>query len=151
MGNLRIFANISLLLSLIALYTQNVQGYSGGADPSVCDSMKPGHGADSQTSPSPYTVTMSKNAVQGYENVEITISSKNGNDIFKGFLVQVRKVGGDNKAVGEFKDLEDDHTRTLDCFGRKKSAMTHKSSDEKKSVTVHWEAPNDADAEYQVL
>ncbi len=54
--------------------------------------------------------------------------------------------------VGEFKDLEEDTVaRTLDCFGRKKSAMTHKSSNEKKSVTVHWVAPNDADAEYQVL
>ena len=45
-----------LILLLLCGYSE---GYSRGAPTSACGSMKPGHGPQSQTSTSPYKVTVS--------------------------------------------------------------------------------------------
>lgn len=141
---------------------QYANGYSTGAPTSVCDAMIPGHGHSPQTGASPYTLTLSRTAVSGFQPVDITLSGGGDNNNILGFLIQVRKSGGDGRVAGEFKvpvqedeDDDDDNASTavskgIDCFGVARSAMTHTSNDAKKSVTVQWIAPNDADGEYQV-
>lgn len=127
-----------------------MNSYSSGADPSVCDTMIPGHGGSSQNGAIPYSLALSNTAVSGYDTVDIILSGKE-TDSFVGFLIQVRKVGGDGKATGEFKEEATGNAGPLDCFERTKSAITHTSKDVKKNVTVQWIAPNDEDAEYEVL
>lgn len=136
---------------LISVTSHYASGYSGGASPAVCGSMIPGHGENPQPSDTnPYKIMVGQTSLQGFDTLDITLTSQNGNDIFKGFLIQVRKPGGDT-AVGEFNgDGKDPDARTMSCFGTPNSAMTHTGSNEKKSVTVQWIAPNDSDGEYQV-
>jgi hypothetical protein len=53
--------NILCILSVLGM-VGGVVGYSTGADPSACNSLTPSHGYTPQSSPSPYTITLSSSS-----------------------------------------------------------------------------------------
>ncbi|CAL8133643.1 unnamed protein product [Orchesella dallaii] len=151
MRKLRRTLPIVLALTLVHAIS-TVNGFKDGAPESLCGSMIPSHGSSPQTGPNPYKVVVSKTSVKGQEVVDITITSVSGNDDFKGYLLQVRKPGEDRKAFGRFNEIiENDLGKALKCFDAEHSAVTHNSNKPKKSVTFQWTAPNEEDAEYEIL
>ncbi|ODM96838.1 putative ferric-chelate reductase 1 [Orchesella cincta] len=151
MGKVRRTLPIVLAFTLVHAIS-TVNGFGGGAPNGVCKTMLPGHGSSPQTGPNPYKVEISKSSLMGQEVMDITISSKTGSDDFVGFLLQVRKPGDNNKAYGSFNEvIENDLGQTLECFDIANSGVTHKNNKPKKSITVQWTAPNDEDAEYEIL
>ncbi|XP_066156071.1 putative defense protein Hdd11 [Euwallacea fornicatus] len=122
---------IVTLFSLVAA----AWGYSAGAPEGVCEDMTPKHPVAPQKSPFPYKVTLDKSEVQPGEEVLITVSGQP----FKGFFVQVRES---DKAVGTFQ-IPGNHKyiKTVNCFGTKGSAATHKNAVDKKDVELVWKAP----------
>lgn len=143
MKALIIFIQFILAISHIA---PEVHAYQTGAPTVACDSLLPNHGVPPQSSPSPYKIVLERTQTYASAPLEITLTSKNGRDEFKGFLIQVRgdnPEGADaefyNKPLGEFENntrLKD--ARVLPCNGVHNLAMTHKGPEPKKSVTVKW-------------
>ncbi|KAJ8968588.1 hypothetical protein NQ314_002254 [Rhamnusium bicolor] len=103
-----------LVIFTIFAVISSTWAYSAGAPESTCDDMTPKHPVEPQKSRLPYKILISKDAVKGGEEVEITISGK----IFKGFLLQVRN---EDKAVGEFQIPDDDkYSKATNCHGAKR-------------------------------
>ncbi|XP_062619064.1 ferric-chelate reductase 1-like [Saccostrea cucullata] len=80
---------IMLIVYLGLVLLCGYHGYPFGAPESACDNMTPVHGAPSQTTSSPYVITMSSSSLTTGNNFSITISSKDGKTTFKGFLLKV--------------------------------------------------------------
>lgn len=138
-----------VLAFLVIISNSAVSPHSSGAPTSVCSSMVPDHrGTAPQTGLNPYTVKLHKSTSK-QDIIKITLASHSVNDMFRGFLIQVRAPGG-NKTFGEFKH-DSEELQTLDCFRMRKSAITHSSNGLKMSVSVQWTPPtSDSDKEYQV-
>lgn len=130
---------ILLLLSIFSLIAPSLS-YGSGAPSVACEKMIPDHGPPPQTSPSPYKVVLNKKMLSVHEPLEITLTSKSGQDIFVGFLVQVRMnlTGQPEKPYGGFVEGDDDNARLLACSNIPDNAMTHNSNKPKKVVKVHW-------------
>merc|ERR1719373_463824 len=106
--------------------------------------MKPGHGPQSQTSTSPYKVTVSGNTVStgGQLTVEL---NPTGSETFKGFFLQARN--SDDDIIGSFETVTNDGN-----YGNKpQTAVTHVNSDPKSSVKVKWTAPSDFEGSVKIL
>ncbi|XP_061177112.1 putative ferric-chelate reductase 1 homolog [Saccostrea echinata] len=112
-------------------------GYPSGAPESACDNMTPIHGAPPQTTSSPYVITMSSSHLTTENNLTITISSKDGQTTFKGFLLEVftnlsspiRFTGG------EFKVPDNAKRR---CIG----GATHTDHNPKLLCILSWNPTN---------
>ncbi|CAH0558323.1 unnamed protein product [Brassicogethes aeneus] len=110
-----------------------------GAPPTVCDSMLPGHNESlPQAVPLKQKFTVSNSEVKAEEDVKIVVSGPD----FKGFMVEVR-AKDQNKAVGQFVDVDAKISQTIDCHGNKDSAITHVDKEPKKEVTLTWKAPKE--------
>ncbi|XP_039277082.1 putative ferric-chelate reductase 1 homolog isoform X1 [Nilaparvata lugens] len=127
-----------LCMTLLALTTRHVTGYSNGAPTFVCETMVPGHGVGPQTSTAPYTVT-AQHAANEAGKVHVTVYSPTQDD-FTGFLVQARPDPNNTRVIGSFSAVPD-NSKTIDCSGFKGSAATQKSNSAKRSVELEWEAP----------
>jgi len=140
---------ISVLWIISILKVSHISGYPGGAPKSVCNSMLPLHGADSQTSPVPFNISLSSLDVQGGDQVTIELRSPPGR-FFKGFMVVVTKPGT-NEAHGSFAS-PGQGAKSLGCFDKPNSGATHVEGNEKSIVKLSWTAPNDEDdVKFQVL
>jgi hypothetical protein len=134
------------LLSLV-LFVNDCSGYGKGAPnaPIICETMLPKHNVEPQTTPSPYKITLSESKLTGGDTMTIKLEAPEG-EYFKGYLVLVKKAGGDTKKpFGQF-NVTSNYTQALDCFGEQRSAVTHTkdfSSEERKSITLDWVAPDD--------
>ena len=85
-------------------------GYSQGAPDSACNTLVPGHGVDSQSSLSPYTLTPSVASAEPAQRIKVTLGSSDGSP-FKGFIVQARD-SNNNEVIGTF--FTDEH-KYLTC------------------------------------
>jgi len=141
------------LLGLLCLF-HTTSAYQNGAPDSaeICEKLSPKHGVDPQTSPSPYSVNVNRNSLNGGEKLTITLQAPS-ESYFKGFLVSVKKAGDAKAPVGKF-DISGEQNRTgksLKCFGLPKSAATHIDGSEKKQVSLDWIAPNEDLSELEVV
>jgi hypothetical protein len=138
-----------LLLLSLAIFANDCSGFGTGAPnaPAICETMLPKHDVPAQTTPSPFTVTLSETGLKGGDKMTIKLEAPEGEHL-KGYLVLVKKAGGDTKKpFGRF-NVTSNHTQALDCFGEQKSAVTHTkdfSSEERKGITLEWVAPNNED------
>jgi len=129
---------LRLLVPMLAVVY--VQAYGTGAPVTACSDQVPaGHGVVAQTSPVPYDVTPSAETVMVGKTVEITIRDAD-QGFFKGFFVQARlALDPDSPAQGRFR--ADSRYKLVSCGGNEDSAITHKNNDDKRMITVNWEAP----------
>ncbi|KAJ4431432.1 hypothetical protein ANN_20029 [Periplaneta americana] len=98
-----LFQDIKMIargLSILLLITipTHIIAYKSGAPETVCDSMIPDHHSTPKTTPSPYTISVSKNSIKAGESVQVTLAGAK-NTQFKGYFIQAR-VG--NTPIGKF-------------------------------------------------
>ncbi|XP_030847137.1 putative defense protein Hdd11-like [Strongylocentrotus purpuratus] len=141
--------NVMTLLSfMIGIYSflvlcqvQNSNAYPTGVVTSACGDMTPNHGPSSQTSVSPYTISVSPAFYQPGEQMTVTISSNAGSPALKGILLQARLTGTD-QIIGVWSLEGTTGFQTLACNGVN-SAVTHTSSDDKPATfQLNWTPPN---------
>lgn len=162
-----------VILLAVASCLAAVQAYSKGAPVDVCEDMTPKHPVPPQKTRMPYSVRVNKDKVRSGETVKITL---NGQDSFKGFLVQVRQ-GGKNLPIGKFVvDAKDKHVHTIGCGQGQQvmlerfrqiitllvpglnrffppmlqNAATHKNSDDKNNLSIDWQVPPNVKGQAQV-
>ncbi|XP_075214688.1 putative defense protein 2 [Lycorma delicatula] len=106
----------------------------------ACETLTPVHSHHQpQTSPSPYTITLSKTLVEPSDKIEIRITGKSGIQ-FKGFMVQARS--GDKIINGRFERTN--NIGLIDCFDGKENTATnavHPDRIDKDEVKLIWFAP----------
>ena len=61
-----------------------------------------------------------------------------------GFLIQARRVGGDQEPIGEFYTRE---ASRINCGGGEQNTITHRNNREKSSVSAQWIAPKEYEGE----
>ncbi|XP_078322490.1 putative ferric-chelate reductase 1 isoform X2 [Crassostrea virginica] len=107
--------------------------YPSGAPSSACSKMIPDHGVPPQNTSSPYVIILSSSNFTNQDNLTITITSRDGNLTFKGFLVEVFTDQGTPTQFkeGEFTVPSIDHTT---CSG----GATHSNSNPKNDVKLTW-------------
>ncbi|OCT85248.1 hypothetical protein XELAEV_18023413mg [Xenopus laevis] len=126
-------------LIFFSIYFATISGYPSGQISASCNSMLPIHGNSvSQTTPSPYSITVSKNTFSTGDIITVTLQSSSGSS-FKGFLLEAQTVGGD-QTIGYFT-IRDGNTQALSCSAGAASAVSHTSSTIKTSITTSWTAP----------
>nr|AIC33904.1 defensin [Antheraea pernyi] len=132
------FAYIVAVVSALAL----TSAYPTGAPSSTCVSMRPGHLAEPQPHPGPYSITTPVNTMKAGDSIEVTISGNTPEDFFRGILLEARQ--GD-KIVGTWT-VNDDFSQLLDC-GEPGNAVTHANSVDKLTVSYLWTAPEDLEGD----
>lgn len=108
--------------------------YPSGAPESACTTMTPSHGVPPQNTSSPYVIQFSSSNFSIDSNFTVTISSKDGNTSFKGFLVEVftDQPTPNQLKEGEFKVPENAHPT---CNG----GATHSDAKEKHMIGLQWQ------------
>ena len=110
---------IAFVITLVqVLCIKESYGYRGGAPIGACETLTPQHNASPSTAASPYTIG-TKEDQSG--QIIVTISSSDDR-VFKGFILQARKVG-EEKPVGEFVSIPD-NTQEITCTNPKVSRYT---------------------------
>ncbi|RXG71673.1 putative defense protein [Armadillidium vulgare] len=132
---LMLFVGISLLC-----HFGNVNGYSMGAPDVACESMTPGHGQTVRTDVPPYRLKPNVTSVFNGEKLLLTLDSQD--KPLKGFFIQARQNEDDGKPIGQFLLIKDDEHHLVNCKSGINNAVTHKSPDEKTSVMIQWQAPD---------
>ncbi|XP_033108525.1 putative defense protein 3 [Anneissia japonica] len=132
-----------ILLHFIAI----ADSYSGGADPGACVSLAPGHGAEVQTSTSPYSITSSSTSYSNGQTVTVTISASPVQ--FKGILLQARRTNGNTTPVGTWQTPPIGF-KFLQCSAPGDS-ITHSNSDLKATVSFVWVAPSTGNEDIQFV
>ncbi|CAG7837809.1 unnamed protein product [Allacma fusca] len=138
-----------LIATLVIFYnTVEIHSYSSGAPATdeLCESMKPQHGADPQTSPSPYAILLSQDTVNPGQKIRVTIKAKDGDSTdFLGFLIIGKRLSNLNEKASKgtfiLENEASKNTKTTDCFGITASSITHTNNQPKKEVTFEWQAP----------
>nr|AJW81891.1 putative defense protein [Actias selene] len=139
-----IFAYIVAVVSAVAL----TSAYPTGAPTSACFDMIPGHAAEVQKGPAPYTITSAVTAVKAGHSVDVVVSGKTPEDFFRGILLQARQ--GD-KIVGTWTiPPTDTYSQLMNC-GEPGNAVTHISRDDKHTLSFSWTAPDDLEGEIVFL
>jgi hypothetical protein len=116
-----------VLVNLVLLFVGKAYSYSSGAPSYVCNTMTPLHPGSPQTAISPYLIQFNA-STDGYSpgqiyDVVIKKQSSNVSD-FKGFMCQVRQVGG-LSAVGEFVQFDETTASILPCPTDKVELFRH--------------------------
>jgi len=106
-----------------------IKAYPTGAPEGVCTSMIPAHGANAQTTPSPYTLDTTLMETNNVVTMQVTISSAN---VYRGFLV----VG--NEGTGTFTSLP---SGSQSVCGQS-LGVTHTANNDKSNMTFTWTTPS---------
>ncbi|XP_062518382.1 putative ferric-chelate reductase 1 [Corticium candelabrum] len=123
---MKILCSILVALAILAV----AQGYAAGPPEAVCASMAPdpsayGHGAQAQTTPPPYEVTMDVpcNGYVSRRKYTMILRATNRSYEIEGFLCQVRNAdGADTTAIGTFSDFNPKRkAKALACSSSKVS------------------------------
>ncbi|XP_030847135.1 hyalin-like [Strongylocentrotus purpuratus] len=132
---------IGTLYFLVLCQVQSSNAYPSGAVTSACGDMTPNHGFDSQTSVSPYTISVSPAFYQPGQQMNVTISTNTGSPALKGILLQARRTGTD-QIIGTWSLADTTGFQTLACNGAN-SAVTHTTNDYKPAaIQLNWTAPD---------
>ncbi|XP_012942585.1 putative ferric-chelate reductase 1 homolog [Aplysia californica] len=134
---LRILACVVQLLAL-------AQGFSFGAPTGTCWTMYPKHSnIPRQSSPSPFTVTLSPQKYSPGELITVTIAAPDRRN-FTGFQIGAhRQTENTEEIVGQFTDYPGDKVTVFTCFGGFKNMATHWNSKPTDSIALGWQAPPD--------
>ncbi|XP_069812003.1 putative ferric-chelate reductase 1 [Dendropsophus ebraccatus] len=131
------------VILLVASAFVCTNGYPNGLVQDACSSMVPNHNANTQTSASPYSLSLSKSTYSGGQQITVTLT---GSSQFLGFLIQARS-GSSSTPLGSFK--ASGNAQTLDCTSAA-SAVSQTSGSSKSSVAVTWVAPANSNADIQL-
>merc|ERR1711962_313710 len=115
--------------------------------------MLPHHQAQPQNSPAPFSLNVSdsENSFMGNATERVVLNVEvDPNQHFKGILLQVRQVGG-NQPMGSFVISGDTNIKYLDCGEGSKNAITHSNGDPKTTIEVEWEPDDDFEGEVQFV
>lgn len=124
---------VLLFTALLAL----ASAMPDGAPDAACFTMLPDHGSLPQTSPHPFTISLSSTNVQPGQMVVITILSPTP---FRGFMVQPRNIVAPNTPMGTFVRNDALGFQPVTCSGGPTTA-THISNVPRTTQIVHWTAP----------
>ncbi|KAK6185394.1 hypothetical protein SNE40_007639 [Patella caerulea] len=129
-----------LYLSVFLVGIMRTDAYRDGAPDDACDSMDPSsdHGADPQTSPSPYVVTVSAGDYVPGTPVEVKLESKSGWNI-TGFLLEARRADPNknrDELIGNFDEIK--NTKQI-CKGH---ALTHTNNKLRLPLVIKWNPPS---------
>ncbi|XP_059176713.1 putative ferric-chelate reductase 1 [Physella acuta] len=128
---------LQTIVLICAVTVRTALGYNTGIglDP-ACENLTPQHGAQAQTSTSPYTISFTPASYTPGQPVSVTISGAP----FRGFMIQARRAAGSSTTMlGSFTVV--DNTRQA-CSGSQ--ALVHSSGNDKTSLTFNWIPPADA-------
>ncbi|XP_077134759.1 putative ferric-chelate reductase 1 isoform X2 [Ranitomeya variabilis] len=134
--------NIVLLMASFPIYTY---AYPNGQVTAACDSMTPSHGASSQTSSPPYTLSLDKYTYSPGDKIKVTLSGSASQ--FRGFMIQAHS-GSSTAPLGSFVTSNAD-TQVLTCTSAA-SAVSQTSSSGKSSIDVTWVAPASVTSDIQI-
>lgn len=115
-----------------------------GAPVEICGTMTPGHPFSPQGGESPYRAFMQKTDVTEGETVDILLTSPTSGPPFKGFLIEIHPVNGENP-VGTFNPDSDINAQGVACNGNANSAMTHRNLTLKTQVKLQWTPPGEGE------
>ncbi|XP_060077433.1 putative defense protein [Ylistrum balloti] len=141
---------IQILAIVICFLPAPSRGFGMGPPLGACVDMWPkAHGADSQTSDPPYTITVSKDTYTPGETLTVVVNTTINKDIkfFEGLLLQARRANCSHthfeEAVGTF-NLPADETflGLLNCQGGRNSAVGHIAHAHIVDRTFTWTAPD---------
>lgn len=133
----------STVVLLIVSLLDCTNGYPNGLVQGSCSSMEPSHGASSQTSAAPYSLSLSKSTYSAGQAITVTLT---GSTQFTGFLIQARS-GSSSTPLGSF--TASGNAQTLTCSSTA-SAVSHTSGSSKSSVQMTWVAPANSNADIQL-
>ncbi|XP_013386045.1 putative defense protein 3 [Lingula anatina] len=131
-----------LIAAMLLLYAGESRGYGTGPPEIACSSMRPSHyGASDPFTPSPYTITVSKQKYKAGESIDVTLKGANG-EKFKGFFVQARKHNSQSVIpVGTFTEVTSVGSKNLCRQRNGDHAISHSNSNQKSEVVLRWTAP----------
>ncbi|XP_071445246.1 putative ferric-chelate reductase 1 homolog [Hetaerina americana] len=136
-------------LSMLIEAPCGVDGFSMGAPESVCFSLVPGHKAQAQTTPSPFTLALaspkSSNKTTAGDSkdrvIRVRLSSPHRIP-FKGYIVRAEAYGT-NVPIGSFTFEDPSKSKAMSCGKGIANAATHPDSKLKYFVDLDWHAPED--------
>jgi len=145
-------ANYLTALLLCTFQFQSIYGHPSGAPERTCGHMNPGHGEKSLNSNSPYEIKVERTFIRGAGRINIqVVSTKPSTHKLTGLLIIMKKPGDKLRAYGTFDPTADsDNLKTISCFGKPGTGITHSNNREKTQMSFHWIAPNDTSAEYEL-
>ncbi|XP_046453170.1 putative ferric-chelate reductase 1 homolog [Daphnia pulex] len=140
-----------LLAVMFCLSQSGVAASPDGAPTSACNSMKPGHGRQSNAA-CPFQTIFDKTEMFSNGTLKVTLQRPptSISDTFKGFLVMAFNKAT-NAVIGTFFiPSADQNSKTLNC-GQYDNAATHKINSAKSSISMDWIPPQgfDGDVEFK--
>ncbi|XP_078077632.1 putative defense protein 3 [Mustelus asterias] len=125
-----------LVLGLCALCCPPASPLSTGAPLGSCETMAPRHrGFSPQTIASPHSILVQN--VKNSSNVQVYIQGPT----YKGILLEARYPNG-TTAVGTWA-TPPANTKTIKCFSKIDSAITHSNTNDKSNETIYtWIPPS---------
>ncbi|KAM4640594.1 putative ferric-chelate reductase 1 [Discoglossus pictus] len=128
----------SSAIFLGTLFFLQVSAYPDGKVEEACVSMSPNHGSTAQTSPAPYSLSVSKTSYTKGEKITVTLTNTSSLQM-EGLMIQAR-AGNSATPVGYF-EVSSATLQTLKCT-TDGSTVSHSSNTKKSNVQVTWVAPN---------
>jgi len=123
-----------------------VLGYGSGpptsTNPTLCETMLPGHGTSTAKGPAPYAISLSVDEYKKAGAIDVTLHATESGKFFRGFFLQARRKDGlTPMAIGSFISEPEDETQFIKC-GTFNSAWGHAQRNKKTSVTARWMGPS---------
>ncbi|XP_038069270.1 putative defense protein Hdd11-like [Patiria miniata] len=136
------YKSVWLLVMVVAVALANPDGPPTGANPQLCETMLPGHGATTASGKVPFAISLNADKYEKAKSIDVSVYAKDAAAPFRGFFVQARRVGGPTyDAVGSFISEPADGTQFIEC-GTHNSAWGHADRNKKTRVTATWMGPS---------
>jgi len=136
---------LGLILSFYGDITWSLSTGAPEGNTQLCQNLLPQHDKHKlqESRSSLYTMRLSKSSLNGGETLELQLQAPK-NLQFKGFLVAIKQSQNSTESLGTFKiqDGYNNYSQTISCPGGTNNLVTHKTSEDKASVILHWVAPN---------
>lgn len=132
-----------ILIFLLCLAVKSNGSPSGApATQEVCETMKPSHGFEAQTTQSPFRIEVSSTSIKSGEILKLRISAEEGR-FFKGFFLLSQTKETEFQVLGEFLPDKNEEVNfgLRDCYGRMNNAVTHSNRNLKNETILEWKAP----------
>jgi hypothetical protein len=132
-----------LIVCISAFAAINCDFFSGhGFDP---------QNADTDPASGPVKLTLTPEAgsdIAPGQTVSLSLDVDVDDKYFRGFMIQVRDVAAEDNQIGNFEiEGSNDLVSHMTCGKGIHNSITHRTSDEKKSIKAEWKAPDDFEGE----
>lgn len=147
-----LFFSITFLVFIILINIRNVRGHPNGAPPRLCEKMLPDHGEQSMTSAMPFEISLDRKFVRGDNKLTIKVKSKDPSRYtLAGVLFIMKQPNNKLQSFGTFDPTKSgDDLKTVECFGKQGSGITHTNPSKKSSLMFEWTAPNVPSGDYEL-